>query len=44
MKMIKKMNMHKIMIVDDDPDILIAVKNGLEFIDQGYEVITANSG
>lgn len=34
----------KIMIVDDDPDIAISVKQGLESLDEGFEVICASSG
>jgi len=32
----------KIMIVDDDPDILISMRNFLEY--NGYEVLTVDSG
>ena len=35
---------NKIMIVDDDPDIVLIVKQGLERIDEDYEVICINSG
>ena len=34
----------KIMIVDDNPDLLYMVKKGLERIDEGYEVTGANGG
>ena len=34
----------KIMIVDDDPNILITVKNGLEETNNEFEVICAESG
>ncbi len=38
-KMIKK-----IMIVDDNPDILLSIKNGLEVVAGDYEVIGVESG
>jgi len=34
----------KILVVDDNPDIIIAVKNGLESISNDYEVLGAESG
>ena len=34
----------KIMIVDDDPDILLAFKISLENLSDGYEVIGVNGG
>ena len=34
----------KIMIVDDEPDLIYTVKVGLEDISNDYEVIGANSG
>ncbi|MBN2602982.1 MAG: response regulator [Candidatus Thermoplasmatota archaeon] len=34
----------KILVVDDNPDIIIAVKNGLESISSDYEVVGAESG
>jgi len=34
----------KIMIVDDNPDLLYMVKKGLERIDEGYKVTSANGG
>ena len=36
--------MKKIMIVDDNPDLLFMVKKGLERIDQEFTVISANGG
>ena len=32
------------MVVDDNPDIIFAVKKGLESLKQGYEVIGAGGG
>jgi two-component system alkaline phosphatase synthesis response regulator PhoP len=40
----EKMNKKKVMIVDDNPDIVYGVKKGLEIMIGGYEVISANSG
>ena len=34
----------KVLVVDDNPDILVTVKEGLEAIDENIEVITAESG
>jgi len=34
----------KIMIVDDNPDIILSIKGGLEFIENDYEIISAESG
>ena len=34
----------KVLVVDDNPDILIAVKEGLEAIDENIEVIAVESG
>jgi len=34
----------KIMIVDDNPDILLSIKNGLEVVAGDYEVIGVESG
>ena len=34
----------KIMIVDDNPSIIFSVKEGLELIDDSYEIIGAESG
>jgi DNA-binding response OmpR family regulator len=34
----------KIMIVDDNPDIVYSVKKGLEALNQGYEVVGAEGG
>ena len=34
----------RILIVDDNPDILYMVKEGLEKLDDTYEVVGANSG
>jgi DNA-binding response OmpR family regulator len=34
----------KIMIVDDNPSIIFSVKEGLELIDNSYEIIGAESG
>lgn len=34
----------KVLVVDDNPDILISIKEGLEAIDKNVEVITAESG
>jgi len=39
----KKM-VRKIMVVDDDPDIIFTVKEGLELMDDEYEVISAGGG
>jgi CheY-like chemotaxis protein len=39
-----KMEKKKVMIVDDNPDIIYGVKKGLEVMIGGYEVISANSG
>ena len=36
--------MVKVMVVDDNPDIIFAVKKGLESLKQGYEVIGAGGG
>ena len=36
--------MVKIMIVDDEPDQIFAIKKSLESFDSGYEVIGANGG
>ena len=36
--------MKKIMIVDDEPDIIYSVKQGLEDLDVNYEIIGAESG
>ena len=34
----------KVMIVDDNPDIILSIKNGLEDSTSNYEVIGADSG
>jgi len=34
----------KIMVVDDNPDIILSIKNGLEFAEDDYEIIGAESG
>ena len=34
----------KIMIVDDNPDIILSIKGGLEVIENDYEIISAESG
>jgi len=34
----------KIMIVDDNPDIILSIKSGLEFVASDYEIIGAESG
>ncbi len=34
----------RIMIVDDSPDVIYAIKNGLESLDSNFEVIGAESG
>jgi DNA-binding response OmpR family regulator len=34
----------KILVVDDNPDIIVAVKNGLESISGDYEVVGAENG
>jgi two-component system response regulator VicR len=34
----------KILVVDDNPDIIVAVKNGLESISNDYEVVGVESG
>jgi len=34
----------KIMIVDDNPDILFSIKSGLEVVADDYEIIGAESG
>jgi two-component system response regulator VicR len=34
----------KIMIVDDNPDIIFSIKSGLEVVDGNYEIIGAQSG
>ena len=34
----------KIMIVDDDPGVIYTVKNGMENLDNDYEIITVNNG
>ena len=34
----------KVMIVDDNPDIILSIKNGLEDSNNDYEVICADSG
>ena len=36
--------MVKVLVVDDNPDIIFAVKKGLESLKQGYEVIGAGGG
>jgi DNA-binding response OmpR family regulator len=36
--------MNKIMVVDDDPDILFSIKNGLEIESNKYKVFSAKSG
>jgi len=36
--------MVKVMLVDDNPDIIFSVKKGLESLKEGYEVIEANGG
>ena len=36
--------MDKIMVVDDDPDILFSIKNGLEIESNKYKVFSAKSG
>jgi len=38
------MDKKKVMIVDDNPDLLYMVKKGLERMGEGYEVIGANGG
>ena len=38
------MDKKKVMIVDDNPDLLYVVKRGLEHMEDGYEVTGANSG
>ena len=34
----------KIMVVDDDPDVIISIKTGLLTLSQNYEVMGVNSG
>ena len=34
----------KVMIVDDNPDIILSIKNGLEDSNNDYEVMCADSG
>ena len=34
----------KIMVVDDNPDIIISIKNGLEVVADDYEIIGVESG
>ena len=34
----------KIMIVDDNPDIIFSIKSGLEVVEGNYEIIGAESG
>ena len=34
----------KLLIVDDDANVIYTVKNGLEAYDDDYEIVTANSG
>jgi len=34
----------KIMIVDDNPDIIFSIKSGLEVVEGNYEIIGAQSG
>ena len=34
----------KVMIVDDNPDIILSIKNGLEDSNSDYEVMCADSG
>ena len=34
----------KIMIVDDNPDIILSIKSGLEIVTSDYEIIGAESG
>ena len=34
----------KIKIVDDDPDVIIIVKHGLESLDENYKITTIKSG
>lgn len=38
------MDKKKVMIVDDNPDLLYMVKKGLERMGEGYEVTGANGG
>lgn len=38
------MDKKKVMIVDDNPDLLYVVKRGLERMEDGYEVTGANGG
>jgi len=33
-----------IMIVDDNPDVIMSVKHGIEYLYAGYEVISVESG
>ncbi len=40
----KKVMKKTVMVVDDSPDILFSVKNGLEEADKNLEVLTAKSG
>jgi len=34
----------KLLIVDDDANVIYTVKNGLEAYDEDFEIVTANSG
>ena len=36
--------MKKIMVVDDNPDIILSIKSGLEVVASDYEIIGAESG
>jgi len=36
--------MKKIMVVDDNPDIILSIKSGLEVVAGDYEIIGAESG
>jgi len=36
--------MVKVMLVDDNPDIIFSLKKGLESLKEGYEITTANGG
>ena len=42
--MMKVKSEKKVLIVDDNPDILVSVKEGLEAMDKKIEVIPVNSG
>lgn len=35
---------NKIMIVDDDPDVIYTIKQGIEELDSNYKIISVNNG